>query len=61
MSPLVSQTATIPNASLVVSAEAAFIGVHMIDAKSVANDQIQTGKRSLLERRRKRQIRRWAH
>ena len=62
MSPLVSETATTPLNATILSAETAYISAsprttHMI----AANDDEQPGKRSLLERRRKRWARRAAH
>jgi len=63
MSPLVSETAIPPINPTIISAEVPYISVSpVMQDVIVANDtNEQTGKRSLLERRRKRLNRRSTH
>ena len=62
MSPLVSETGISPIQPGIISAQMPYISsASAIKDVIVANDTEQTGKRSLLERRRKRANRRAAH
>jgi len=62
MSPLVTETATIPVNPTIISAQMHYIsGFSDLQDAVAANDTEPTGKRSILECRRKRRARRTAH